>query len=257
MIDLSKAKEEFKRYVKNYDVENPNIARKISHTYRTVEVAKKIAEDLKLDEENVKLAELIALLHDIARFEQFKIYNTYSDLKSIDHGDLGVKILFEDGLIKSFVDDRKYDRIIYLAVKNHNKYKIQEGLNEEELLHCKIIRDADKTDIYVVIIEDIEKGEKALTNYKEIAKQPISKKVIDEYRKHKQTIRANIKSDIDNHINTISFIYDYNYKTGLKIIKENKYIEKLIEAVNIYDENKEQFAEILKIAKDYIDERLA
>mgnify|MGYP000444064601 CR=1 FL=1 len=256
MIDLLKAKRAFKAYVENYDIENPNIALKISHTYRTMEVARKIAEDLGLNEENIKLAELIGLLHDIGRFEQIKRYNTFSDRKSIDHGDFGVELLFEQGLIKNFIEDRSYDKIIYLAVKNHNKFKIQEGLNEEELLHCKIIRDADKTDIFVVCVEDTKKEEGDVYNYKEIGKQKISEELIKACRENKQIDRKYIVTEIDDYINNIFFLYDYNFLTGLKIIKENQYIEKLIEAVNIHEETKKQFDEILQIANRYIEKRI-
>ena len=49
--------------------------------------------------------------------------------------------------LRRFVENDKDDELIIKAVRNHNKYKIEEGLNERELLHAKIIRDADKLDI--------------------------------------------------------------------------------------------------------------
>lgn len=262
MIDLIKAKNTFKEYIQNYDIENPHIARKVAHTYRTVNVAEIIAKELQLDEENRKLASLIALLHDIGRFEQLTNYHTYSDIISIDHGDLGVKILFEDKWIEKFIEDRSYDQIIYLAIKNHNKYKIQEGIKGNELLHCKIVRDADKTDIFAVLIADIKVGDSnegkgILYDYKSIGKQKISEEMRKAYRENKQADRSYIKTKIDEYINMISFIYDYNFSIGLKIIKENQYIEKMIEAINIHEEQKKQFDEILKIANEYIDRRIA
>ena len=46
------------------------------------------------------------------------------------------------------VDQDKYDELIKIAVKNHNKYKIEDGLTQEQELFAKIIRDADKIDIF-------------------------------------------------------------------------------------------------------------
>lgn len=255
MIDILKAKKVFKEYVRDYDIENKRIAIKIAHIYRTVEVAKKIAEDLKLDEENSKLAELIALLHDIGRFEQVRRFDTFVDRKSIDHGDLGVEILFEQGLINKFIDDRKYDRIIYLAVKNHNKFRLSKDLSEQELLHCKIVRDADKTDIFVCFIEDT-KNNKGLYDYKTIGKQKISEQLLDGLREYKQVDRKYMENDIDDYLNTISFLFDYNFPTGLRIIKENKYIEQMIGRINIHEETKAQFDEIINIANTYIEKRI-
>ena len=78
MIDLEKAKIEFEKYVDHYDSNNLNVRRKINHSYRVVKVAETIAKSLKLSIEDIKLVKLIALLHDIGRFEQIKKYNTFS-----------------------------------------------------------------------------------------------------------------------------------------------------------------------------------
>ena len=120
MIDIEKAKKAFKEYVKNYDSNNPKIKAKISHIQRVAINSKEIANTLKLNEENTKLAELIGLLHDIGRFEQVKRYNTFIDKTSINHGELGVQILFEDKIIRDFLEDNKYDKIIKTAILNHN-----------------------------------------------------------------------------------------------------------------------------------------
>ena len=87
MIDIEKAKNEFMKYVSNYDKENPRIVLKISHSFRVMEQSRKIAQSLNLNEEQIELATLIGLLHDIARFEQMKRFGTYVDEKSIDQGE--------------------------------------------------------------------------------------------------------------------------------------------------------------------------
>lgn len=256
MIDIKKASMAFKEYVKPYDINNGKIALKVRHTFRTVEVAKKIAEDLKLKEEQVLLAELIGLLHDIGRFEQVRIYNTFRDIDSIDHANFGIKILFEDGLIRKFIEDTKYDDIIYKAIKNHNKFKIEDGLSKEELLQAKIIRDADKTDIFAVFVEDIETKKGVLYNYDEVSKQIVSSKIMKDFEKYRQSNRDYFTRDIDNYINIIAFIFDYNFITGLKIIKENEYIEKTMKPICICEDTKEQMQKIIDIANKYIDERI-
>ena len=66
--------------------------------------------------EDENLAKLIALLHDIGRFEQIRLYHTFSDKDSINHAEFGAKLLFEDGLIRKFVETDKYDKIIKNAI---------------------------------------------------------------------------------------------------------------------------------------------
>ena len=70
MIDLTKAKMAFKKYVSNYDITDPNVELKIEHTYRVADVALEVSKAIGENEENQQLAELIGILHDIGRFEQ-------------------------------------------------------------------------------------------------------------------------------------------------------------------------------------------
>ena len=254
MIDINLAKKEFDKYVNNYDVNNPKIKIKIEHTYRTAEVAKNIAQSLNLDKENVKLAELIGILHDLARFEQIRIYDSFYDEKTFDHANYGVKILFEDGLIKNFLEDRQYDDIIYKAVKNHNKYKIEEGLNDKELLHTKIIRDADKTDIFYVELKDLEDESNVLFNLKELGNKHINEDAYKIFAKHELIQKKYMLNDKDEILGLISFIYDYNYKIGLEIVRKNHYIERIVDTINI--NNDKQMEKVKNIAIEYLNSEI-
>ena len=49
MIDLENAKNEFKKYISNYDLNNPEITRKVGHSYRVAEISKRIAKSLNLE----------------------------------------------------------------------------------------------------------------------------------------------------------------------------------------------------------------
>lgn len=69
------------------------------------------------------MAKIIALLHDIGRFEQVKQTKDFADNKNFEHANYGVKVLFEDNLIRKFVKDNKYGNIIKKAIYNHNRYK--------------------------------------------------------------------------------------------------------------------------------------
>ncbi len=256
MIDMKKANMAFSQYVKPYDITNEKISLKIKHTFRTVEVARLIANDLKLAKEQALLAELISLLHDIGRFEQIRRYDTFRDIDSIDHADLGVEILFKEGKIREFIETSQYDDIIYKAVKNHNKFKIEEGLNSDELLQAQIVRDADKTDIFAVFVEDIEQNRNVLYNYEEMAKQKVSTGIMEKFERYEQANRNEFNREIDSYINIIAFIFDYNYITGLKVIQENNYIERTMKPICICQDTKEQMEKIIQIANTYIKQRI-
>lgn len=253
MIDILKARLAFKEYIKNYDINDEKIQIKIAHIQRVARISKELATKLNLDEENVKLAELIGMLHDIGRFEQVKQYNTFIDKDSINHGQYGVKILFEDGLIRNFIEDNQYDKIIYQAIINHNKNEVPKRLSQEEELHSKIIRDADKTDIYYALItEDIQDTYCTDSMSNDIIKDEIMR----EFKDNKINYQI-IDTAAEAMVSHIAYVFDFNYKYGLEIVKQNDYINKLANKYkfnNIDTYNKMQ--ECAKIANEFIEETL-
>lgn len=124
------------------------------------------------------------------------------------------------------------------------------------MLQCKIVRDADKTDIFARFVFDIELCQNVLYDYKEMSKQIVSPNIMEKFEHYEQADRHDFKNEIDDYINIISFIFDYNFLTGLKIVKENKYIERTMKPICIYEDTKEQMEKIIEIANRYINERI-
>ena len=129
IVNLEKSKEEFLKYTENYDLENGNIKRKQLHSLRVMRISKEIAIGLNLNDDEIKIATLIGLLHDIGRFEQYTNYKTFRDNDSIDHGDLGAKILEKD--IRNYIETDKYDEIIIKAVKKYLNVGIFEDIQNK------------------------------------------------------------------------------------------------------------------------------
>ena len=252
MIDLKKANEEFDKYVKNYNSEDKKIALKIEHIKRVSEISGIISENLNLDKENIELAKLIGLLHDIGRFEQIKQYNTFSDKDSIDHGKLGVEILFKQGKIRNFIKSAKYDEIIKKAILNHNRKEIEKGLNPKELLHSKIIRDADKLDSFRAKYED-DIYTMANITQKEIETSLISDNIFNDFISEKTILNKDRKTPADIWISYIAFIYGLYFKESLLYIKENNYINKLIDRFHyVLNDTKEKMEKIRNKGNKYI-----
>lgn len=254
MIDITKAKKTFKEYVKNYNPNDARIKLKIVHIERTADIAKNMAKSLNLNEEDIKLAELIGLLHDIGRFEQIRKYNTFSDKNSINHGEYGAKILFEEGLIREFIEDESFDKIIKLAILNHNKDKIQEGLTERELLHAKIIRDSDKTDIFKVLLtESIE----SCYGTRDMTKEVITEEIFREFMEEHKINYKNMKTSADHLVSSFAFIFDFNFNYGLEIINKEKYLELIYNKFKLEDKkSQEMLNEIYKTATKNMEKRL-
>ena len=255
-MDFELAEKSFQEYLKNYDINDGSIALKIKHTYEVVKKSEYIANGLRLDKENIELAKIIALLHDIGRFEQIKEFGEFND-KKIEHAEFGVKVLFDNGLIRNFINEDKYDSIIYKAIYNHNKYKIKKNLNEKELLHCRIIRDADKLDNFRVKEKDkIEDMFPKIYNENTINYETVSEKVYEDFIQHKCIKLEDRKTIIDYWVCVIAFIFDLNFNISLQYVKENNYIDVLVDRIEYKNKNtKQKMEDIRKCANKYIENR--
>lgn len=251
-IYLEKAREEFLKYTEKFDLEDENIKRKQQHSLRVMEISKKIASKNGLTQEDIDLATLIGLLHDIGRFKQYTEIGLGDNIEGFDHGDYGAKILEKD--IRKYISDSKYDNIIIKAVKNHNKFAIEEGLTKQETLFAKIIRDADKIDIIYESVYIFYKGKEEQVN-KSILSEKIYNQFIDKKSIMKEkNVRLKYVEDIAC---VMAFIYDMNFKVSFEILKEKDYINKILDRYNFKDkETKEKIEKIRKIANGYIEERI-
>ena len=250
-INIENAKDEFLKYTNKFDLNNSRQKAKQQHSLRVMEISKKIAEGLKLSQEEIELATLIGLLHDIARFEQYKQYQTFKDSQSFDHGDYALIILEKD--IRKYIETSKYDEIIKKAIINHNKYKIGEGLNEKELLFAKIIRDADKLDILYESAKIFWMGEE----YK-VEESKISKNILEQFYK-KEQVKKNTEvklEPIEDIVFIIALIFDINFKTSFEILRREDYINIILNRYNVKDEfSQNALKEVRKIANKYIIEK--
>lgn len=251
-INIEEAVKEFLKYVDNFDINNYSIELKKQHSLRVMEISKEIAQNMKLDKEKIHIATLIGLLHDIARFEQYTKFKTFDDKDSFDHADYGVEILNKD--IKKYIKTDIYDEIIKKAVKNHNKYKIENELSDDEILFCKIIRDADKIDIMYLAIIMYWKGSEEI-----ISESKISDDFLKQFRNSKL---MNVKKDTDlNEINImikiLSFIFDINFKESFEIIKENDYLNRIIDRFEYKNEKtKKEIEEFREQIINYMNYKL-
>lgn len=259
MIDIKKARISFKKFLDKYkDQDKLGFNLKVVHTYHVVDNAKEIATKLNLSDDDIKLAELIAILHDIGRFEELNNLNKF-DSVGFDHASYGVKMLFEDKMIRNFIDDDNYDEIIKIAINNHNRLSIQQGLDERSLLHAKIIRDADKLDNFRVKkeekIETIFPGK--VKSKEDMENSILSDKVYETVKERKCVDIHDRVTTLDYWVCVLAFIFDLNFKESYEIVKNNNYINILIERFKYNNlETQKRMDDIGNIMNDYIDNKI-
>lgn len=257
MINFELAQKTFKDYLQNYNLEDGKIALKVNHTFCVINASEYISKELSLDNQNIELAKMIALLHDIGRFEQLRIYNSFLDYKTIDHAVLGNEILFKENFIRKFLEDTQYDDIISKAILNHNKFSIEDNLTEKDLLHAKIIRDADKLDIFRVRLED--SIENVIDNCsKEILENStISENIFNDFMNNKLILSTDRKTPMDFWVSGIAYIFDFYFSCSLNYVKNMDYINKIVDRFDYKNaETKEKMEIIRKHAIEFIEKSL-
>lgn len=259
MIDITKSKSAFKTFLDNYeDKSDASFKLKVVHTYHVADNAREIAKKLNLSKEDIELAELIGLLHDIGRFEELKITKELNSVK-FNHAIHGSKMLFENGMIREFIDDNQYDKIIKKAIENHSRLSIEDGLEDRILLHSKIIRDADKLDNYrVKTDENIETiFPKRVKNREDMENAILSNKVYETILDKKCVDIHDRITPLDFWVCILAFTFDLNFDVTYKIVKENDYINVLIDRFDYKDKvTKERMEIIRNTINDFINEKL-
>ena len=111
-IDRARAQKAFADYAAHYNAADAKVKLKIDHTYRVAALCARIAQSLALPPEDVDLAWLSGILHDVGRFEQLRRYNTFIDAQSVSHAALSVAVLFDEGRIRDYLDDAGADALL-------------------------------------------------------------------------------------------------------------------------------------------------
>ena len=242
-----KSELQFDLYVSSYDFGIDPVRYKHHHCFQVEKIMGILADRLKLSRKEKQIAMLIGLLHDIGRFEQAKLYNVCSDtIAKIDHADQSVVYLFDEGHIKDFIRDRKYDSIIRDAIKNHNKFEIDKSVKGKNLFFSKMIRDADKIDIYRVVSEEMSYV---------FNKDDVSKKVLESFRNHETIKNDDKKKKSDAVVSMSAFVYDINFKESFDILKELKNLDKFYSVITPCDNSIDLFNEIKDSVYKYVNER--
>lgn len=160
-IDRDRARAAFKSYTDAYDATNPRIALKIEHTYHVAEACDAVAREQGWSSEDIDLAWLCGLLHDMGRFEQLRRWDTFKDAESMSHAALGIEVLFGENpadapavtSIRDFIDDPAEDELIRASIAYHSDFRLPSQLDERTRSFCDIVRDGDKIDIMRTIAD--------------------------------------------------------------------------------------------------------
>ncbi len=200
---------------------------KLEHIERVAANSVYIAKSEGWSESDVAKAELCGFYHDVGRFSQYTKYRTFSDTKSVNHGQHGFDVINENNMFDGLAENDAQN--ILDAVHYHNALNIPDGLTAESMRFTKLVRDADKIDIFFQLTDAIEKN--TLDNHQDLLWDlPIGEPnpvIVDKLLNNEAALFSDIKSGTDVCLMQLCWLYGMNYKSSLQKLKENRTLELL------------------------------
>jgi len=215
-------------YSKGQDQENDwAIKLKEEHSWKVREEILHISNKLQLSEDDIVIAEILGLFHDIGRFHQYKKHRTFRDDLSENHAKIGARIVEHSQILDNLNADEK--TVILNGILYHNVHTLPGDLDTRCLFFCKLLRDADKLDIWRVVINYYykEQGENPHTILElGLPDGPrYSTRVLNDLYNGKTSNASDIKNLNDFKLLQIGWVYGINFYPTLQEIKKRNYIE--------------------------------
>lgn len=222
----------FTRFVASFTAPSPEEQRnydlKSEHTVQVRAIMERLAASLNLSSDERALASIIAICHDVGRFPQYRQYGTFNDATSVNHAALAVKTLKEEGILDSLEEQSRIH--ILQAIALHNVFTLPGNLAPYVRRFAMLIRDADKLDIWRVLIEycSAPPQERASAVVWELPDTGYcSRPALDEIIAGRMIDRSLLATADDFKLLQLSWAYDLNFAESFKMLSERGYIETL------------------------------
>jgi len=239
----------FESYVDSFSglsvMQQKNFQIKKDHSFRVADNIRKLTEVLKLNNSDSKAIYLAGLFHDVGRFRQLIEFNTFNDMRSVDHAEYSVMVIREKDLLNLLDDDTK--QLALTAIRHHNKFQLPRKLTERELLYSRILRDSDKIDILKVVTDyysDNNREPNNILTWELPTGNQISPGVARDVLAGRLVSVDDVKNEADVKVMQLSWVYDINYKISFDIIFQNRFLEKIYNTLPKNDQTIEIYRKI-------------
>ncbi len=241
-------------FLRRDDAFRRNIEIKQEHTRRVCMEIVDLATSVGLGAEDIAFSEALALLHDVGRFEQFDRYGTFSDQKSENHAQLGIRILEENHVLDRLAPTKR--DLFYRCIGNHNRLRLPKNETERCLFFSRLLRDADKLDIWRVVT-DYHATSGRLRNPAlelDLPRSPkISDKIADAVLACRLADIRDLQTYNDFKVLQMSWVFDLNFPRTFQLVDTRKYLEKTADSLP----RNERVTSICRTVRSFLNTQLS
>ncbi len=233
---MVRLKDWFVRYVRPFYAGDPAaravLELKEKHSLRVCKEILAVGAGLSLGDNHLRVAEAMALFHDIGRFEQYIRHHTFSDAKSEDHGALGMSVLDRENALTGLEENTH--ELILKAVCYHNRLNIPENEHPDCIFFSRLLRDADKLDIFYLFSAYYHGNghERNATVELDLPDTPqVSEDILSDLEHGGMVSMRQLKQLNDFKLLQLAWVYDINFPPTFRLIQERGFLEKIRQAL--------------------------
>ncbi|MCE5248752.1 HD domain-containing protein [bacterium] len=229
------------------------IRHKLNHSKRVAQYCRELAKDLQWTDEDVATGELLGLLHDVGRFPQLTEFGTFVDACSVNHGERGYEVARELQILSTLSSRHRLG--VLDGIRYHNCREIPQGLDRDSLPFVKLVRDADKLDIFNTLSTSmLEKDfmdqlEKTLKIRQD---GPVDPGALNDVLEQKTVSDSHTRSVNDFRLMQLSWVYDINFKPTFMRLHTSGIIGKISMLIPDTDRVREAKESIESYLKDRV-----
>lgn len=204
-----------------------NIDLKVEHTLRVAAETRRLCRAEAIPERSARLALYAALLHDLSRFSQFRASGSFNDAESFDHGDRSAELAAADGWLAGL--EHRSAEAVLTAVCWHNKPSLPGGLSPDASLLSRIVRDADKLDIFNVLLEHLADPRNPAVVFSLDASAGVTPEIAAAIAAGKQVAHRDMRTAADFIAAKLLWPFDLNFDWSRGEFLRRGYIDRLTE----------------------------
>lgn len=201
------------------------------HSLRVAENSLLLARYMDQSEEDARVAEIIALFHDLGKAAMI-VHGTESPVNiQRDHAALSAKLIQQADFYNKLSADDQVN--LLKSVGEHNKLKLPKLDNEQSVFFARLLRDADKLDIYDSSYRFFKEknGIQPIMTFDLVNQIEVSEKIIKSILAGKTAAVEDMKTMNDYKLLLMSMAFDVNFKFTFRIMSEKQHIQKIYETL--------------------------